>query len=167
MTREAVDEMLKNYKQTLARHEYLQAQVDILKKALDENKREMISDRVSMSQAITGMPHGTSVGDPVGNLALDIAMGKVTPFVKQVEEEIAKIQGEMQRTEILVSCVGKWLEGLSEREKLAVEQKVFDDQPWAKIVFAFKSQYGEEACSKRSVQRIYDRAMEKIYAMAA
>ncbi|MBQ9251581.1 MAG: hypothetical protein IJ188_02970 [Clostridia bacterium] len=166
MTRERVDELLKRYKPTLARCEYLRGQLEVLQAALEENKQQMIGDQVSMSQAITGMPHGTTVGDPVGNLALDIAMGNVSVFVKQVEEEIATIQDELSRSGHLLSCVDKWMNGLSDREKLAVQEKTFNDSSWAQIVYVFSREFGG-SCSKRSAQRIYDRAMEKIYEMAA
>ena len=167
MTRERVDEMMKNYRTVEARCEYLRAQVSILEASLEENRKQMINDKVSMSQAITGMPHGTTVGDPVGNLALDIAMGNVTVFMQQIEDELAAVKKELNSKQYVLVYVNSWLKGLNDREKMVVVLKNMDGQPWGQIVDAMKKQYGEDACSKHSAQRLYDRAMEKIYEVAA
>ena len=162
MTRDRVDELMKIYQETSARCEYLRSQAKILEDALKKNENCMVSDRVSMSQAITGMPHGTTVGDPVGNLALDLAMGKVTVFVTQIREELAQVYQELNAKQNIITYVDSWLKSLNDREKMVVQQKAIFQSSWGDVVTRMKETYGD-ACSKHTAQRIYDRAMEKIY----
>lgn len=161
-----MDELLKIYRATEARCEYLKSQIGILEESLEKNRREMVSDKVSMSQAISGMPHGTSPGDPCGNLALDLAMGNVSVFVKQIMDELVELRTELNSKGYIIVYVNSWLKSLSDREKAAVELKALDQQPWAMVVMGFRDRFGGP-CSKHTVQRLYDRAMEKIYETAA
>lgn len=165
MTQDRVNELLESYRTIQARCSYLQLQVDILTEGLRRNEQSMVSDRVSLSQAISGMPHGTSVGDPVGNLALDLVMGKVTVFVEQIRKELADVYSELYQKKRILACVDVWMGGLSDRERLAVEMKAIDKKPWAEVVLGFREK-GIGECSKHTVQRLYDRGMGKIYEAA-
>ena len=166
MTRERVDEMLRSYRETLARCGYLRSQKEVLEEALRKNESSMVGDRVTLSQAITGMPHGSSVGDPVGNLALDLVMGKVTVFVQQVRDELAEVYKELSLKQYIIACVDSWLKSLNDRERIVVELKMIDQYSWGDVVSQMKQKCGN-SFSKHTAQRIYDRAMEKIYNAAA
>lgn len=162
MSPQQLTEILKNYKSTRARVAYLQSQLEMLDRFLRKCRGEMIEDQVSMSQAITGMPHGTTVGDPTSRLALDIASGKITPFIKQIQEEIVKVQAELQKIAPDVRTVELILEAVNERERLVLEMKMIDELSWAEILDRMNRKYNN-SYSKRSLQRLLDRAVDKAY----
>ena len=70
MSPQRLDEILKNHRSAKARLAYLTSQLKMLERDLAICQGQMISEGVTMSQAITGMPHGSGVGDPVGRLAV-------------------------------------------------------------------------------------------------
>ena len=160
MSPEVLTEKLKKYRVTKSRYSYLQSQLEMLNRFLTKCKSEMIEDQVSMSQAITGMPHGTSVGDPVSRLALDIASGKVSVFVKQIEAEISIVKRDIQVVEPDVRTVEIILEALKERERNVFEMKLIDEYSWAEILTNMNQKYNN-SYSKRSLIRLYDRAFDK------
>ena len=153
-------EKLKNYRTSWARRAYLQSQLQELEQLLKICQSEMINDQVSMSRAITGMPHGSGTGDPTGRLAMDIASGKVTDFVKQIQDEITHVQEELLKVAPDVHTVELILNALNDRERIVLEMKMIDDRPWAEILTRMNRQYNN-SYSKRSLQRLLDRAMEK------
>jgi len=160
MSPQQMTEILSKYRSNKARYAYLQSQLEMLNRFLKKCQGEMIEDQVSMSQAITGMPHGTTVGDPVSRLALDIASGKVSPFVKQIQEEIAHVQEELQKVFPNVRAVEIILEALNDRERILFEMKMIDEYSWTEILDKMNQQYNN-SYSKRSLQRLLDRAVDK------
>ena len=166
MTPEQLDEKLKDYRVNKARCAYLRHQMESLKRYLAICKGTEISDQISLSQAISGMPHGSGVGDPTGRLAIDIADGKVGIFVKQIQEEMVPIQIELNEKEKSVREVEIVLEALSEREREIVTLKAIDDLPWQEALDQMNDKHGG-TYAKRTIQRLYDRAMEKAYKTVA
>ncbi len=162
MSPQQLTEVLRNFRTAKARCAYLESQLEDLNRLLRVSQGQMINDQISLSQAITGMPHGTNVGDPTGRLALDIASGKESVFVKQIQEEIIKFQAEMQTISPNVRVVEIVLNGLSERERIPFEMKMIDDCPWLEILARMNREY-HNSYSKRSLQRLLDRAVEKAY----
>ena len=165
MTRDQVDETLKIYRATEARVAYLRSQLEILKEYLRENENSVVNDGVSLSQAITGMPHGSGVGDPVGNLALRIAMGKTSVFVMQVREEIEVVMRELRLKQYILDFADAWLKALNDREVKVVTLKMIDGMSWSEILTALNSGGGPR-WSKHTIQRILDNGMGKIYEAA-
>ena len=165
MTRDQVDETLKIYRATEARVAYLRSQLEILQEYLRKNENSVVNDGVSLSQAITGMPHGSGVGDPVGNLALRIAMGKTSVFVQQVRKEIEPVERELRLKQYILSFTDAWLMALNEREEKIVTLKMIDGKSWAEILTALNSGGGPR-WSKHTIQRIFDNGMEKVYEAA-
>ena len=162
MSHQNIAELLKRYRPLRARYSYLQSQLEMLGRFLAICKGEMIEDQVSMSQAITGMPHGSSIGDPTGRLAMDIASGKVTEFVKQIQEEIEKVQSELRKVTQDIQTVDLILETMNERERNVLEMKMIDELSWTEIVEQMQRKYSK-CYSKRSIQRLLDRAVDKAY----
>lgn len=160
MSPEQLTEILKKHPSTKARCAYLRSQLEMLNRFLRKFQGEMIEDQVSMSQAITGMPHGTTVGDPTSRLALDIASGKVTPFIKEIQEDISRTEGELQRIEPDVRAVEIILEALNDRERAVFELKMFADYSWPDILDEMNKRYNN-SYAKRSLQRLFDRAFDK------
>ena len=164
MSPQRLKEILKNYSPSRARCAYLRSQLEMLDRFLAKCRGEMIVDQVTMSQAITGMPHGTTVGDPVSRLAIDIASGEVTPFVKQIQEEIQDVKAELDKILPDVRTVEIILEALNEREKILFEMKMIDEFSWPEILSRMNREYNN-SYSKRSLQRLLERAMEKAQAV--
>lgn len=165
MTRDQVDETMKIYRATEARCAYLRYQLDALQEELDKNRRSEVGDQVSLSQAITGMPHGSGVGDPVGNLAMRIAMGRSSVFVKQIEEEMTLLRTELDRKKYIIIYVDSWLHALNELERTLVTYKMIDGRSWGDTVELINKTNGYQR-SKHTVQKVVDNAMEKVYAIA-
>ncbi len=157
-----LDEIMMRYRSNKARVAYLRSQREMLDRFLSICKSQMINDSVSLSQAITGMPHGSGVGDPVGRLAMDIVSGKVTPFVKQIQEDIMQNERDLQAVEPDVKVVDLVLGAFTERERQVVEMKIFDDLTWPETLSRMNEVHNN-TYSKRSLQRLLDRAMGKAY----
>lgn len=162
MTPQRLDEIFKNYRVTKARMIYLTDLEKRLDRRLRILKGEMVEDMQSFSQAITGMPHGSGVGDPTGRLGVDIASGKVTPFIKQVEEELTEARSEMIRIGPDVNTVEVVLQALGDREREVLVLKIIDDRDWGDTVDQMNGLHNG-AYSKRTLQRLLDRALEKAY----
>ena len=160
MSPQRLTEILKKYRPSRARCAYLQTQLEMLERFLEKCQGEMITDQVTMSQAITGMPHGTTVGDPVSRLAIDIASGEVTPFVKQIQEEIRGVKAELDKIASEVHTVEIIMEALNDREQILLEMKMIDEYSWTEILSRMNREYNN-SYSKRSLQRLLERAMEK------
>ena len=141
---------------------YLRSQVEMLERFLAICTREMINDEVSMSQAITGMPHGSGVGDPVGRLAIDIAEGKVSVFVKQIQEELATVNFELETITPQARAVDVALGALGDKERDLVTMKIMDELSWAEVIHKINLKHGGN-CTKRTLQRVLERAMQKAY----
>lgn len=160
MSPQRLTEILKRYRPSRARCAYLKSQLEMLNRFLKKCEGEMITDQVTMSQAITGMPHGSTVGDPVSRLAIDIASGEVTPFVTQIRDEIAQAEAELEKLSREVQTVEIVLDALSDRERMLVEMKMIDEYSWPEILGKMNQAYSN-SYSKRSLQRLLDRAFEK------
>ena len=157
-----LEEAMKNYRQSKARIAHLQSQLVMLERFLRYCTRNMINDQVSMSQAITGMPHGSGVGDPVGRLAIDIASGKVSDFVKEIQDDIEKTNAELVKLIPRVNVVELVLSALTEKECVLVEKKMIDELSWAEVMHTMSVRFGVQY-SKRTLQRDLARAMKKAY----
>lgn len=162
MSPQKFDEILKKYRSMRARVAYLRSQSEMLNRFLTICTNEMIEDMVSLSQALTGMPHGTGTGDPTGRLAIDIESGKVSAFVQQINEELTTVNGELNIITPQTRAVEIALGAMSDRERDLVTMKMMDEYSWAEIVFKMNAKHGGD-CKKRTLQRVLDRAMEKAY----
>lgn len=161
-----VDELMGLYIEHLARTEYLESEIKLLEQMLEKAKVEMVDDEVSLSQELTGMPHGSGVGDPVAILGMKLAEGHVSWRVEQITEELKKLRAEHQQKKWTVIFVNAWLKCLNDRERLLVEHKVLRGETWAEISEAYSSKYSI-VISKSGMKKIIERAMEKIYTVSA
>lgn len=162
MTPLRLDELLKNHRSRKARLAYLNAEIVTLNRWLALCESESITDRVSLSQAISGMPHGSGIGDPTGRLATDIASGEVSRFVKQIQDEIQRVTDEISAIKPEIDIIEAVLMGLMDREREVVVLKMIDDRDWGDVVEQMNGMHNG-AYSKRTLQRLYERAMEKAY----
>ena len=157
MSPQRLDEILRDHRSTKARFAYLTHQLEFLQRSLAICERHMVSDQVSLSQAITGMPHGSSVGDPVGRLAIDIASGEVSDFVKEIREDIAIAEAERMKLGPELRVVETVMGALGERQWAVLEMKKVECLSWVEIISGMNRKFGTNY-SKRSLQRLLDTA---------
>lgn len=165
MTPLQVDEILKNHRVTSARLARLQSELTMLQRHLAMCKARIVNDSISLSQAITGMPHGSNTSDPTGRLAADLASGEATPFVKELIRDIEKTQREIREVEPKVRAVEIILQALLDREREVLVLKIIDDRDWGDTLEQM-NQMHNNSYSKRTLQRLLDRALVKAYEIA-
>lgn len=165
MTPQCVDEVLKNHRVTQVRLARLRSELAMLQRHLAMCNARIVNDSLSFSQAITGMPHGSGVGDPTGRLGTDLASGAATPFIKELRIDIANKQKEIRETEPDVIAVEYILQGLLDREREVLVMKIIDDRSWQETLEQM-NQLHNNSYSKRTLQRLLDRALEKAYEIA-
>lgn len=166
MAPEKVDQFLKDHKMTVGRHKYLVSMIEELKSQAEDWKKNLAEDIVSLGgQVIDGMPHGTTVGNPTERFGIMLASGFTPEGLKELEQEIRKLEKEAHDKEVSIRIVEAWLDGLTEKERWIVEKQVIDGMYWREVVSEYHRQYGEEY-SKEGLKRIRDGAVSKIYRMA-
>ena len=165
MKPEIVNEMLSEYLVRSARCEFLECELKMLRGLLEEAKDDMVNDEVSLSQQLTGMPHGTMISDPTGRLGIKIACGYESWRVKDIKAEIENRQSEYESLKYSVSFVQAWLKCLTDKERLLVELKHIQKLSWDEIINKYQREYGQRY--GRSGMKIQvAKALEKIYKIA-
>ena len=162
MSPQRLDKILEDFRFNKARYAWLQAEVITLERWLNLCQSQSINDRISLSQAITGMPHGSGVGDPTGRLALDIASGEVSVFVKQIQEDLNKVNAEMLRIAPDISAVEIILDSLNDREREVLIFKMIDKRDWKDTMLQMNELHNN-SYSIRSLQRLLERALGRAY----
>lgn len=165
MQKESVDLMLGNYREYTARCEFLEQEIRELERIAADLRRTMITDALSGSQNLSGMPHGTSVSSPTERIAIKFADGYVPDYIVDIEKEIASKKDELCRKTPTVVFVTAWLKGLSEKERFVIESKTIGGAFWRELIYAYQQRFGE-VYSKQGLKKIRDRALEKIYRIA-
>lgn len=165
MQKESVDTMLSNYREHLARCEYLECEITELECLVKHLRNTMIEDTVSCTQVISDMPRSTAISDPTGRLAMMFASGGVTEHVQQIEDEITEKKLELAQKRVTVIFVEAWLKVLNEKERFVVEKQVIDKLFWRDIVRLYDRVFGD-AYSKHGLKSIRDNALHKIYRVA-
>ena len=161
-----LDELMKKYRPNKAREAYLRHQLDSLAHFLELARGQMVNDSVSLSQALTGMPHGSGNGDPTGKLATNLASGRVTEFVKEIQQEIDETRAALAALLPEIEMVEIALSALNEREREVFEMKMIDEFSWAEILGQMNERHNG-SYSKRTLQRLFDRAVDKVYVVVA
>ena len=161
-----MDEMLSNYREHLARCEYLECELPELERLARSMRETMVEDTVSVTQVLSDMPRGSSISDPTGRLAMKFASGGVTEHVRQIEAEIVEKGRELSTKRVTVVFVGAWLKALNEKERFVVEKQVIDKLFWRDVVRMYDRAFGE-AYSKHGLKAIRDAALQKIYRIAS
>lgn len=166
MRREKVDEMLKAYRFEVGRCGHLKTEIGQLEKAISCATATMDEDIITIqAQQLTGMPHGTTVGNPTERLGIMLASGWIPNDITEMQDELKKARQEYDQRHANVLFVTAWLNGLPERERWIVEHQVVDGEYWKEVAAKYKTAFLEDY-SKDSLKRLKQRAMEKIYKMA-
>ena len=165
MKAEQINEALSSYLERVARCEYLENEIKLLHEILEHEEKIMVNDSVSLSQELTGMPHGTSISDPTGKLGLKLACGFESWSVKQIKEEIKKLTDEYNNQKYWVAFVVAWLKCLTEKEKMLIELKYIQKLSWDEIISRYQRAYGQKY-GKSGIKVLVQKSIEKIYGIA-
>lgn len=166
MTKEKVDETLKAYRMDVGRCGHLQTEISRLEKDIKRASAMMDEDIASIkSQQLTGMPHGSTVGNPTERLGMMLASGWISDEIREMQNELKQMQQEYEHRYFTVMFVTAWLNGLPEHERWIVEHQVIDGDYWKKVIAEFNVSFREYR-SKDCLKRLKQRAMDKIYRMA-
>ena len=165
MKAEIINEALSSYLERLSRCEFLESEIKILREMLEKAEMEMVNDEVSLSQELTGMPHGTSIGDPTGKLGLRLACGFESWTVKQIKEELSKLQDEYNTLKYWVSFVQAWLKCLTDKERALIEMKYIQKLSWDEIINNYQKEHGQRY-GRSGMKLQVQKAMEKVYKIA-
>ena len=168
MRREQVDQMLSKYKESKGRIGHLKIYVQMLRPEIELWEKNLLTDAaLATPDRVEGMPHGTTVGNPVENIVLAHLAGHMPEELRVMIRQLDGAERELKELYLIVNFVDGWMAGLSERETWMINHKVIDtDYSWREISMMFRQQYGEEH-SRDTLKRIRDRALEKIYRYAA
>ena len=162
---EVINEALSTYLEKLARCEFLESEIKILSEMLEKAESEMVDDEVSLSQELTGMPHGTSISDPTGKLGLRLACGFESWSVKQIKEELTKFNEEYNTLRYWVAFVQAWMKCLTEKERMLVELKYIQKLSWDEIINSYQKAYGQKY-GKSGMKVLVQKSIEKVYKIA-
>lgn len=166
MKPEAVDAMLKNYREFVGRCAYLENSIAQSRRNIAFLRKVLCTEEcISIGRPLTGMPSGGRTSDPTANTALRLSDGFKPDQIREEEAEIQKAEAELREKAPTVAFVYSWLHGLPEREAWIVETKCIDNTPWGVAATLYAQKY-EKAVSKDTLKRLKTKAMEKIYSMA-
>ena len=165
MQREIVDQCLENYREFSARCSFLEQEINELRILAEKLKSSAMTDAITITAQMTGMPHGTGITDPTGRIAMKFADGFTPDYIKEIEREIRTLEEERRTKLSTIVFVDAWLKALNKRERFVIENKVIGGMFWREMIFAYKAEFGDEY-SKQGMKKIKDRAMERIYKVA-
>lgn len=161
-----VDEMLREYRTCIGRYSYLDVLIeelrDLEKLSEIDNRSEIINGK---SNAMDGMPHGSTLSNPTERAGIALATGYVSKELAELRSEISILEAERSQNYKVVLFVDAWLKGLNRKERWIIERFFFDGMTYREINGLYRELY-EEPCSKDSLRRLKNAAMSKIYDMA-
>ena len=173
MTLEQVNGLLGDYRQLAGRCGHIEAEISRLKQEIAREKAEFEMDAAAPPVArLTGLPGGTGIAKPTERVALMLADGEAyrnsdaCRRARQKEARIAALETELEEKRLWVRYVNAWLNGLADRERWVVEHHVIDGEIWHDIIQQFNRRYDDDV-SRDRLKRIQQRALQKIYDMAA
>lgn len=169
MNKETVDKLMAGYLEDKARCTYLKTMLDAERQFIDRRMQTLVEDSVSIGgQEMDGMPHGSNVSSAVERLAISLADGNVPDYIKEAESKVKEMQREYNEKILGVLLVEGWMQAFSEegKEYFVIWNKVIKGCTWRELIFAVNRKYGAEY-SKNGLSMIKDKAMEKVYRIAA
>lgn len=166
MTREQVESRLKNYRIGKARIAHLEAMIEQYKLRVPRELEEAHNEEAVRAVRYTGMPHGTDIQSPVEDEAEKRLNGEPPQIVKILLRDIHGMERERDELALSIRCVDAWMSGLRERERFVVEMHLMEGECWKDVQRAFGERYGYEL-TREGLKRMKERALERIYAVAA
>lgn len=165
MTHETVVHMIEAYKQNVGRVEHLENLVGVYGlqlKRMEGHEADMLAGG---AQVITGMPHGSTTGDPTSRMGLMLADGYVPEMMADLIAELEAARAELREKRPSVVFVNAWLKGLTDKERWMIEGKMISGKSWEEMRAEHVRRYLVQ-CSKATLKRLKVTALEKIFEMA-
>ena len=165
MVQERVDLMLLNYREYVARCEYLETDIKETERLILQMRDSLVEDMIVITFRMTGMPIPQGVSDPTGKVGDMVIAGYDTPFIREAEGAVNIMRRELAEKIPTVLFVNAWVRALDNKERFIIEQKTFGGLSWRQLIYAFRIQFGD-AYTQQGLRRIKDSAMQKIYSVA-
>lgn len=167
MERTTVDNMLSDYKRCAARRAFLRVRIGMAEEQLRREEEQALAEAAQPGHGLAGGCRGGMPGDPTAGVAVRFAMGHWPRYLQEMAGNLAGMREEMRACEAVCQCVEAWLEALSGRERLVIEQHVIGGAGYGDVLERFAREYPATAVTSRDgLRRIKQRALEKIYAAA-
>ena len=165
-TKDAVDAALKSYADDKARSAHLEIEIAELTRRVNTAAAALASDEAGpRAQQITGMPHGTTVGNPTAQIAEKLASGWLPPEVKDMKRDLSVMQEEHARLSARVKFVEAWLEALTEREHWIILHQFVRQEYWRDVLNDYEARFGGYV-AKDALKGLRAKALKRIYAIA-
>lgn len=166
MERAEVLELIKNYNVNTGRAGHLTLTLKEYGAELARLQARLVYDETGPgAQNITGMPHGTTVGDPTAQVAIRLASGYETDEMKSLRVKMEALNDELEKLERKIAYVDAWLKGLNVYERWLILKQGIDETHWRDLEEAYKKEFGSWT-SFSSLKRIRNAAVDKICEMA-
>ena len=172
MTHAQVDRMLREYRLLVGRCGHIDAEISRCRRAIEREREQFVADAAAPAVSrLTGMPRGTTPGNPTEKTALMLAEGTAFEFsdaraeIRRLEAQIDALRREREEKALRVQYVESWLSGLADRERWVIERHVIEREIWHDIIPQFNTRFTDDV-SKDRLKRLQQRAMQKIYDMA-
>lgn len=166
MTPEQVDMMLRDYKRCAARRAHLNIEIEEMQQDMLRELEIAIGDEAIRPRLLSNTPHGTETGNPVEDLVLKYFDGFTPPIIQGMKDELTAMLHESALCSSCVRYVDGWMSALLERERDVINMQVIEGMYWNEILVKLSQRYGN-VFSKGGLRKIKDRALSKIYAIAA
>ena len=173
MDREQIHAMLREYRARVGRCAHIDTEIRRLEGAIERERAQFERDLAAPTVSrLDGMPRGGAGDSRTERIALSLADGsafagsEAQREVRRLESEIARLRRERAERQLGIEYVDSWLSGLPERERWVIERHLIDGEIWHDIITEFNARF-TDAVSRDRLKRIQQRALEKIYAMAA
>lgn len=165
-TKSAVDDILKTYLDDKARALHLALEIHDAESEISAFLARLPAYEAGpRAQVITGMPHGTGVGNPTEQVALKLASGWEPQELKVMRAKLADKLTEYNALTTRLSYVEAWLLVLNDRERWVVLHQYMQQDYWRDILEDYQKAFGAFA-SKDTLKRLRAKAFKKIYAVA-
>lgn len=166
MKPENVLEIMSRHRENVGRCAYLRVEISETEKAIEAAKATAIEDAaVPGAQRLTGMPRGGKISNPTEQVAIMFAAGKNPEWIQAMTDDLADMRREYNIRFANARRVEAWLGSLSARERWVVTGQVIDGMTWRELMREFEQKFGEPR-TKRNLQALKMRAMEKVYRVA-
>lgn len=157
--------MIETYRQNVGRVDHLENLVGVYSKHLKHMKGNEAAMLVGGAQVITGMPHGSTTGDPTSRMGLMLADGFVPDIMADLIAELEAARAELREKRPAVVFVNAWLKGLTDKERWMIEGKMISGKSWEEMRAEHMHVYRAQ-CSKATLKRLKATALNKIFEMA-
>lgn len=162
MNPETVRSILNAYRENLSMLQYLALQLDDRDNDLNIAKAEAII-RGPNTQRLSGMPRSGGTSNPTEKEAL--ALVSKGQHIDEIKSDMDALRMEYSIRQRRIDYVEALMSRLNPREQWVIEHHMIDGSSWKEVANDYKREFGETR-SKRALQAIQTRALDKLYSVA-